>query len=56
MRYSVSVAYYTSNSQYPIRASYFVDLPSWNATMAKEQLKKMIRVATKIEILDHKPL
>ena len=55
MRFSIKCEYYTKTSSFPIRTTYFVELPKWNMTEARNQLKsKLPSIVTKVVIIEHK--
>ncbi|MBQ7178409.1 MAG: hypothetical protein IJS08_13425 [Victivallales bacterium] len=57
MRFSVKCEYYTKNVSYPVKTTYFVELPKWNTTEAKNQIKsKLPSIVTKVVITDHKEM
>jgi len=55
MRFSVKCEYYTKQFTYPVKTTYFVDLPKWNMTEAKNQIKSRLpNIVTKVVITEHK--
>ena len=57
MQFSVKCEYYTKQFSSPMRATYFVTLPKWNMTEAKNQIKSRLPAfVTKVVIIEHKEM
>ena len=57
MKFNVKCEYYTKNYSYPVRTTYFVELPKWNMTEARNQIKcKLGNLVTKVVITEHKEI